>query len=213
MSWEDFDEDQLAEMPEEGQTTATLNTLVAEKKEDVTISNKELKQKKAENKVEEKQYVDPLAGLSEEDKAAALKRKQVETDAQSAKKLYAELDETKQLETMSVVTDKDFMKFGQLLGIKGHSLYTEKSKQFKLLVKECLRELTIDMNSIEVKEIASYADVLFNQKIQLEKEEKKKRKPTKKALPKATLGKKGNEVMDDGDDDVPAYEDLDDDFM
>ncbi|EKE42023.1 hypothetical protein ENUP19_0158G0007 [Entamoeba nuttalli] len=215
MSWEDFD---IAEEPDFGETTSTLAALAPETKEETkTVSNKELKEAKKNNVKVAEEYVDPTEGMTEEEKSLALRRQQEESDIKGAERLYQGVDDLHELDTMSVITDKDFQKYGKLLGLKGHSLYKEKSKQYKLLVKECMRELTNDLTSVEIKELSAYMEVLFNQQVQIEKEaDKKKKKGGKKNLAKpATTGKKYTERVEDQlEDDYYDDEDEDDyDFM
>lgn len=195
----------------EGETVSALAQIAPERKEEAKgLSNKELKEKKGNNKKEEAEYVDPTANMTEEERAIAMRRQAEESDMKQAEQLYGNVNE---LETMAVITDKDYQKFGKLLGMKGHTLYTPKSKQYKLMVKECMRELVADLSGVDVKELSSYMEVLFNQTVQAEKEaEKKRKKNSKKTAPKATLGKKINEsIQDQLDDDDSYYDNVNDD--
>ncbi|KAL7716538.1 Uncharacterized protein QTN25_006175 [Entamoeba marina] len=198
MSWEDFDVDAVAEEPDFGETTAELSTLAPETKpEPKTLSNKELKEQKKTSQKPQEEYVDPLAGLSEEEKLLAMRRIQEEADMKAAHNLYGNIDDLSEMDKVAIITDKDYIKYGKLLGVKGHALYKEKSKQYKLMVKECLKELVADLPSSEINEIASYGE-----------------KGGKKSAPSVTVSKKINDLKNELDDDDYYYEEEDDyDFM
>ena len=177
----------------EGQTNDELATLVTEKKEEKVVSNKEIKEQKEKEKKEEEskaKYVDPYAGMTAEEKEIALKKKRQEEDMKAAEEMYGSVNDFKQLDTMAVITDADYRKFGELLGLKGQSLYKPKNKQYLIMVKECIKQLVAELPTADVKEVSTSVDRIFNEKLQADKEkDKKKKKSSAKKQPTLNVGK------------------------
>ena len=217
MSWEDWEDCEIAEEADFGTTNEELAQIAPKTEEIKTKSNKELKAEKQANKKEEVQFVDPTAGMTDEEKKIFIRKQQEEAELKTAEQMFSGVNDFKLLDTMDVQTDKDYQKFGKILGAKGFSLYKPKNQMYKLMIKECMRELVSELNSVDIKELCSFMEVLYNQKLGNEKDQQKKAKKSKKnaAMPAktATFGGKQSERLEDQigddyyDDDYDNYDD------